>query len=142
MSEIIYAENLGDWIEYDVKNVVKHFMVHHDDYPLRNFWEKGVFYDFDLILYHNKESNKKFLILSYWDVRGKVLSCPDCSMSKLWYVHEYTDKKEGNGDVWDFHETLKEGVQAIPKKVYDVFLEKLNEYNGFVPYKPEEVVSI
>lgn len=135
---IIFAENLGRWIKYDIKNVCHHFTVRHDDYPIRQWYEKGVYYDFDLIIYHNKSTNKQAIILSFYGIKGKVMGCPDCATTKLWLVMQHNNSSLEE----ELRKVFATVVSQIPQVVIDKFVKLLHKTYGFTLYKPEEVEEI
>ena len=136
---VIFAENVGNWYQLDPDNYKLKISEVYDDYEHRHWWEKGVYYDYDFIIYYNVKTGREAIIASYWDIRGKVLGCGDCAMTKLWYVRERADGQE-EADL--IREALKDIEPAIPHKVYVKFLKEVDTILGVKPYTKEEIIKL
>lgn len=139
MDNVIFAENVGNWYQLDPDNYKVKISEVYDDYEHRHWWEKGVYFDYDFMVYYNPKTNKEAVVVSYWDIRGKVLGCGDCAMTKLWYVRERADDQE-EADL--IREVLKEIEPAIPHKVHVKFLKEIDTILGIKVYTEEEVIKL
>ena len=139
----IFAENQNAWVSYDPKNVLIHLTERFDDYPNRSWYEKGIYYDYDLMFYNNSRFNKCAIIMSFWEITGKVMSCPDCAMTKLWYVKEFERCDDARPNMAAFFkEALLEMKNHIPVKVFTKFVETLDKDHDFKLYANEEVKEL
>lgn len=138
----IFAENQNAWVSYDPKNVLIHLTEKFDDYPNRSWYEKGIYYDYDLIYYYNMRTNKVAIIMSFWEITGKVMSCPDCAMTKLWYVKDFERTDERKVSLEELKAALLEMKNHIPVKVFTKFVEALEKEYAFTLYDDKEVKNL
>lgn len=144
--EVIFAENQGIWISYNPDDVIFHIKEIFDDYPNRRWFEKGIYYDYDLMLYKSKTTGKSAIIISFWEYSGKVMGCPDCAMIKQWAVFDY-DTEENESDSAEFDNdkiriALNDSKPVLPIKIFRGFCNKLKESFGINPYKDEDIKNI
>ena len=138
----IFAENQNTWVSYYPEDIVFHLTERFDDYPNRRWYEKGIYYDYDLIYYHNSRFNKSAIIMSFWEITGKVMSCPDCAMTKLWYVKDFERTDERKVSLEELKAALLEMKNHIPVKVFTKFVETLDKDHDFKLYANEEVKEL
>lgn len=138
----IFAENQNAWVSYDPKNVLIHLTEKFDDYPNRSWYEKGIYYDYDLMFYNNSRFNKCAIIMSFWEITGKVMSCPDCAMTKLWYVKDFERTDERKVSLEELKAALLEMKNHIPVKVFTKFVETLEKEYAFTLYDDKEVKKL
>ena len=136
---VIFAENTGTFYQIDSVNIKLKIEETFDDYANRHFWEKGIYYDYEIALYYNKQTGKLAFIGSYWDIKGKVFGCADCAMTKLWYVKEGI---EGQNELDLLREALRDFEVAIPHKVFAKFVTELDKELGLKLYKEEELIKL
>ena len=138
----IFAENQNAWVSYDPKNVLIHLTEKFDDYPNRSWYEKGIYYDYDLMFYNNSRFNKCAIIMSFWEITGKVMSCPDCATTKLWYVKDFERTDERKVSLEELKAALLEMKNHIPVKVFTKFVETLEKEYAFTLYDDKEVKKL
>lgn len=137
--EIIYAENQVSWIRYNPDDVVLHLKEKFDDYPNRRWYEKGIYYEYDLIVYKSKSTNTSAVMISFWDISGKIISCPDCAMIKKWFVHDYPSSED---DEDHLRLSLVDMRGLLPYKIFAAFCNNLKELKQFNLYKESEIKTI
>lgn len=138
---IIYAENTGDYYQIDPECIKVRIEDTFDDYKDRHFWEKGIYYDYELFIYHNEKTNQKALIGSYWDLKGKIFGCADCGMTKLWYVKVF-DEDEGVSYEDNIRDAFLDYQVAIPNQICVKFKNELDKQLGIKMYKEEELIKL
>lgn len=138
---IIFAENVQQWYCLDPANFKTRLSCKFDDNPFKHWWERSVYYDYDFINYVNPKTNNQAIIVSFWDVKGRVFGCPDCGMTKLWYVKECFNQNESN-NLENIRAALFEIIPMIPYKVFLDFSEKLKKNCGLTLYNEETLKKI
>ena len=145
--KVVYAENVSKWYSFETKNVIDKVRVQFDDNPYRHWWEKREVYDYDFYVYHNPDSGKYALIISFWDVKGKILGTPECGITKMWYVKE-VEPNVVDGVIVDtpLTEHLKscfeEIERVVPQKVCKKFHDELIKKYGEFYYTNETLVKL
>ena len=142
---IIFAENSRKWYQINPEHITHRIVVKYDDYQGRHWWEEGIYYDYEYDLYHNKETGKYAIIASFWDIRGKLLSCGDCAMTKLWYVKEFEYLEEENAEKefkLDISQMLNEYEMAVPHTVFVQVVKELDKELGIKRWNEEELIKL
>lgn len=138
--QVIFAENHQRYYSYNKENILEHFTSVLDDYPNRHWWERGIYYVYDLIIYKNPETKNLSIIVSYWDIKGRVLSCPDCAMTKLWYVNQIGQFDSEHPE--PIRKAVKDVEGAIPHKVFVDLVRQLEKHTGIKLYSEKEIVEL
>lgn len=140
----IFAENTRQYYQIDPGNIILQIEEVFDDYQHRSWWEKGIYYNYEIILYQNPKTNKCAFIGSYIDIRGKILGCADCAATKLWYVKEFECDKDKTSDEYkdNIRQALKTYEIYIPHQIYVKFLEELGKEIGFTIWNEKEVIKL
>lgn len=140
--QYIFGENEHKWFAVDIEdgNTILNYTYKFDDYPGRPWWHKGIFYGFDLI-YRETPEKLHVVMISYWDVKGHVMSCPDCAMTKLWYVIglDESDPEITWNEQTFFHNIFSVCENILPKIVIQSFRDQIIKLRGFDPIIIDEI---
>lgn len=121
-------------VDFDDGYTLNHFKYNYEVYPLRDWWEKKIYYEYDLIERQNEKNIHTFLI-SHWEPVGRALGCPDCTREKVWEIL-VNDLSKGE-ITWDseqiYHNLFSVIERYDPKKVIDNFRKQIEKKLGFDP---------